>query len=149
MSWRDDEVRANLKARELDRRARVKYVALAHPARRWCVYRDADFTVDGATPIHTEALIASAPTWPEALEQFYHWKKDPRHEALFLDRHLKGENLKTMLPQVSAAIAEKQEAWRRHAREVHSDNLVKQAHYRATKRGYIDQVRAFLHGLTR
>ena len=33
----------------------------------------------------------------EALEQFFHWKKDPHHEARFLDRHLKGEDLHTTL----------------------------------------------------
>lgn len=149
MSWHADEVQANLRARELDRRARVKYVALAHPSKRWCVYRDADFTVDGTTPIHTEALIAAASSWPEALEQFWHWKKDPRHEANFLERHLRGEDLHTMLPPLSQALSEKQEAWRKHASEVHSENIVKQAHHRATRRGYIDQVRGFLRSLTR
>lgn len=149
MSMYAEEVKATLRVRELDRRARVKFISLAHPSRRWCVYRDADFTVDGSTPIHTEALIAAAPTWPEALEQFFHWKKDPQHEARFLDRHLRGEDLHTMLPQLSEAVRLKQEEWRRHTREVHSDNLVKQAHYRATKRGYIDKVRDFLHSLTR
>lgn len=148
MSWNGDEVRANLKVRELDRNARVKYVALAHPSRRWCVYRNATFTVDGTTPIHAEALVASAPSWWEALEQFHAWKRDPRHEALFLDRHLKGEDLHTMLPGVSAALSEKQAAWRKHAREVHSEGLVKQAHHRATRLGYIDKVRGFFRGLT-
>lgn len=149
MTVHAEELRATERARELDRRARVKYSALAHPSRRWCVYRDADFTVDGTTPIHAEALVAAAPTSAEALEQFWHWKKDPHHEARFLDRHLKGEDLRTMLPAISEAQRLKQEQWRKYTREVHSDNLVKQAHYRATKRGYIDKVRDFLHSLTR
>lgn len=72
----------------------VRHSPLWPPASRWRVYERATFTLDG-TPdgpkVDTDACVAAAQSWGEALMKYSLWARDEKREGQFRDRHLRGE----------------------------------------------------------
>lgn len=72
----------------------VRHSPLWPVASRWRVYERARFSLDG-TPdgpkVDTDACVAAAQSWGEALMKYSLWAKDEGREAQFRDRHMRGD----------------------------------------------------------
>lgn len=87
------------------------------PELRWRLYSRLEFSVDG-TPdngVKTEALLATAYTWPELLEKAYEFAHDEKRQVEFVEfgrnRQLRGLPLDTEpLPETAEQRARTEEA---------------------------------------
>lgn len=113
----DEVARANERLKELNiPGARVAEMP-GSPALRWRLYARLRFSVDGTTEngVDTEALLATAYTWPEVLERAYEFAHDEKRQVEFVEfgrnRQLRGLPLDTEpLPETAEQRARSEEA---------------------------------------
>lgn len=142
----------------------VRYDGSKPVERRWQVWLRANFTfVAGssapaeeaalADAFKTEALLVSAPTWPEAGEKFFEWLEDPDKQARLdqlRDRLLRGQALDVEVPETEKQRLrrEDKEHKLRIAREQQNEILKRQVRYVLEKKG-LDNVPGILKILRR
>ena len=94
------------------------------PELRWRLYARLQWSIDGtvneSTAVNTEALLATAETWPEILEKAHEYARDGNRKAEFLEhgrnRLLRGLSLtEEPLPETPEQKARSEEA--RHRRK--------------------------------
>lgn len=149
LAYSPDEVKYTHKVRELPglEHAIVRHLKGAAD-RRWRVYNELTFSVDGTTNngVKAEALISSGATPIEALTAAHAWHEDPNRLAFFHDRLIRGLRLDdTPFPISEAeAAARKVNAERaKKAGEIATEGARKHLHNQLRMRGLYDLAKRY------
>lgn len=142
-----DELKWTEKCRELYPHARMMRIAGA-ATRRWRVYADLLFSVDGTTENGkmTECLISSGATPVEAATAFFGWVNDPRREAFYQDRLYRGERTDVEpFPLTPAELAQRKVNAEnaKRAGEIASEGMRKHLHNQLKMMGLYDSAKRY------
>lgn len=154
-----DEIRLTHQCQDLEtslghnRTARVVFVGGALD-RRWRVYRDLTFafgaTKDGApdesTAVKTSALIATGATPVEALTAFHAAMHDPKAQAFYAERQMRGEDLELeplLLSPTEIAERAKLRAYAKKSAEVAMEGARKHLHNQLAMSGLLGAAKRY------
>ena len=79
----------------------VTYNELQPPATRWRAYEEMKWTLDGTADgpiVEADACVATAPSAGELLHKYALWAQDPKRQAYFHERHLRGQSMEQPPP---------------------------------------------------